>query len=77
LTAALAVGFAAGMVIAAVIAAVTAPVGVSGAVFLLPVQLSVPHVPSPAVTPTDLMFNVIATPAALIRYRDSDNCPGR
>jgi uncharacterized membrane protein YfcA len=73
LTAALAVGFAAGMVIAAV----TAPVGVSGAVFLLPVQLSVPHVPSPAVTPTDLMFNVIATPAALIRYRDSDNCPGR
>ncbi|GGV72394.1 anion permease [Streptomyces longisporoflavus] len=47
----------------------TAPVGVSGAVFLLPVQLSVLGVPSPAVTPTNLLFNVVAGPGALWRYR--------
>jgi uncharacterized membrane protein YfcA len=57
-------GFAAG----ALIALVTVPVGVSGAVFLLPVQLSVLNVPSPAVTPTNLLFNVVAGPAALVRY---------
>ena len=42
----------AGFGAAGLIAMVTAPVGVSGAVFLLPVQLSVLGVPSPAVTPT-------------------------
>ena len=41
---------------------VTTPAGVSGAVLLLPFQLSVLHVPSPAVTPTNLLFNVAATP---------------
>lgn len=51
------------------IATATAPVGVSGAVFLLPVQLSILNVPSPAVTPTNLLFNVVATPGALLRYR--------
>ncbi|MGN9761053.1 sulfite exporter TauE/SafE family protein [Streptomyces sp. SD31] len=51
------------------IATVTAPVGVSGAVFLLPVQLSVFGVPNPAVTPTNLLFNVVAGPGALWRYR--------
>jgi uncharacterized membrane protein YfcA len=54
-----------------VIASLTAPVGVSGAVFLLPVQLSVLAVPNPAVTPTNLMYNVIAGPGALLRYRRS------
>lgn len=58
-------GFVAGLVIATV----TAPVGVSGAVFLLPVQLDVLGVPSPAVTPTNLLFNVVATPGSLLRYR--------
>ncbi|MER6178909.1 sulfite exporter TauE/SafE family protein [Streptosporangium sp. NPDC001681] len=58
-------GFASGLLIAVV----TAPVGVSGAVFLLPVQLSVLNVPNPAVTPTNLLFNVVATPGALLRYR--------
>lgn len=57
-------GLAAGMLIALV----TAPVGVSGAVFLLPVQLSVFAVPSPAVTPTNLLYNVVAGPGALLRY---------
>ena len=45
-------GFAAGPLISLI----TAPVGVSGAVFLLPVQLSLPHFPNPAVTPTNLLF---------------------
>lgn len=58
-------GFGAG----AVIALVTTPVGVSGAVFLLPVQLTVLDVPNPAVTPTNLLFNVVAGPGALARYR--------
>lgn len=57
-------GFLAGVMIAAV----TTPVGVSGAVFLLPVQLTVLGVPSPAVTPTNLLYNVISVPGALLRY---------
>ncbi|MFG1853942.1 TSUP family transporter [Actinomadura geliboluensis] len=65
-------GFAAG----ALIAVVTAPVGVSGAVFLLPVQLSVLGVPSPAVTPTNLLFNVVAGPGALIRHHRQGSLTG-
>ncbi|WP_405861200.1 sulfite exporter TauE/SafE family protein [Streptomyces sp. NBC_00090] len=57
-------GFAAGLVISVV----TAPAGVSGAVFLLPVQVSVLGVPSPAVTPTNLLYNVVAGPGALVRH---------
>jgi uncharacterized membrane protein YfcA len=68
-----ALGFLAGLTIAVG----TAPVGVSGAVFLLPVQLSVLHVPNPAVTPTNLLFNVIATPGALLRYRQQGQSGGR
>lgn len=52
-----------------VIALLTTPVGVSGAVFLVPVQVSILHTPSPSVTPTNLLYNVIATPGALLRYR--------
>ena len=65
-------GFAAGIVIATV----TAPVGVSGAVFLLPVQLTMLGVPNPAVTPTNLLYNVIAGPGALLRYRRSGHLRG-
>ena len=57
-------GFASGLVIAAV----TSPVGVSGAVFLLPVQMSVLHVPNPQLTPTNLLYNVVSGPGALLRY---------
>jgi uncharacterized protein len=57
-----------GFVAALVIATVTAPVGVSGAVFLLPVQLDLLRVPNPSVTPTNLLFNVVAGPGALLRY---------
>jgi uncharacterized protein len=58
-------GFAFGLLISVA----TSPVGVSGAVFLLPAQVSLLGVPSPAVTPTNLMFNVVAGPGALLRYR--------
>ena len=58
------------------IATLTTPVGVSGAVFLLPVQLSVLQVPSPAVTPTNLLFNVVAGPGALLRYRSKGRLAG-
>lgn len=58
------------------VAVVTAPVGVSGAVFLLPIQLDVLRVPSPAVTPTNLLYNVIATPGALLRYHRTGRLGG-
>jgi uncharacterized protein len=51
------------------VATVTAPVGVSGAVFLLPIQPQRSQVPNPAVTPTNLLFNVVSIPGALARYR--------
>ena len=60
-------GFAVGLVVASI----TAPVGVSGAVFMLPFQLTLLGVPNPAVTPTNLLFNVIAGPGALLPYRRS------
>jgi uncharacterized membrane protein YfcA len=50
------------------VALLTTPAGVSGAVLLLPVQLSVLRVPSPAVTPTNLIFNVVAVPGGLLRF---------
>ena len=51
-----------------VLAMLTAPVGVSGAVFLLPVQVSLLDVPSPAVTPTNLLYNVVSGPGSLSRF---------
>lgn len=58
----------AGFIAGLVIATLTTPVGISGAMFLLPVQLEVLRVPSPQVTPTNLLFNVVAIPGALARY---------
>jgi uncharacterized membrane protein YfcA len=66
-------GFVAGLVIAVV----TVPVGVSGAVFLLPVQLSVLDIANPAVTPTNLLYNIVATPGALVRYARSRRLASR
>jgi uncharacterized membrane protein YfcA len=54
--------------IAFCIAVLTTPVGVSGAVFLVPVQVSVLHTPSPALTPTNLLYNLIAIPGALLQF---------
>jgi uncharacterized protein len=64
--------------LAAFAIAVTAtPAGISGAVLLLPFQVSVLGTPSPAVTPTNLLYNVIATPGALYRYRRQHQTGGR
>ena len=56
------------LVAAYLIAVVTTPAGISGAVLLLPFQVSVLGTPSPSVTPTNLLYNVVATPGALYRY---------
>jgi uncharacterized membrane protein YfcA len=57
-----------GAAVAFCLAILTTPVGVSGAVFLVPFQISVVHTPSPAVTPTNLLYNLIAIPGALLRF---------
>jgi len=60
-----------------VIAVAATPAGISGAVLLLPFQVSVLGTPSPAVTPTNLLYNVVATPGALYRYRRQGQAGGR
>jgi uncharacterized membrane protein YfcA len=65
-----------GAAIAFCIAVLTTPVGVSGAVFLVPVQISVLHTPSPAVTPTNLLYNLIAIPGALLRFHREQRLVG-
>jgi uncharacterized membrane protein YfcA len=60
-----------------VIAVIATPAGISGAVLLLPFQVSVLGTPSPAVTPTNLLYNVIATPGALYRYWRQGQTGGR
>jgi uncharacterized protein len=59
------------------IAGVATPAGISGAVLLLPFQVSVLGTPSPAVTPTNLLYNVIATPGALYEYWRQHQTDGR
>lgn len=59
------------------VAAVASPAGVSGAVLLLPFQVSVLGTPNPAVTPTNLLYNVVATPGALYRYWRQGQTGGR
>ena len=59
------------------VSAVATPAGISGAVLLLPFQVSVLGTPSPAVTPTNLLYNVVATPGALYRYRRQHQAGGR
>lgn len=50
------------------ISVVTAPAGVSGAFLLLPFQMSVLHLISPAVSPTNLIYNLLAAPGGVARY---------
>ena len=49
-------------------AALTTPAGVSGAVLLLPIQVGLLGVPSPSATPTNLVYNVVATPGPLAAH---------
>lgn len=65
------------VVAAYLIAVVTTPAGISGAVLLLPFQVSVLDTPSPSVTPTNLLYNVVATPGALYRYWRQGQTGGR
>lgn len=44
---------------------------------LLPFQVSVLGTPSPSVTPTNLLYNVVATPGALYRYWRQGQTGGR
>ena len=59
------------------VSVVATPAGISGAVLLLPFQVSVLGTPSPAVTPTNLLYNVVSTPGALYRYRRQHQTGGR
>jgi len=65
------------LVAAYLVAVVTTPAGISGAVLLLPFQVSVLGTPSPSVTPTNLLYNIIATPGALYRYWRQGQTGGR
>jgi uncharacterized membrane protein YfcA len=65
------------LVAAYVIAVVSTPAGISGAVLLLPFQVSVLGTPSPSVTPTNLLYNVVSTPGALYRYWQQGQTGGR
>ena len=59
------------------VATVGTPAGVSGAILLLPFQVGVLGTPSPSVTPTNLLYNVVATPGALYRYWRQGQTGGR
>lgn len=50
------------------ISVLTTPVGVSGAVFLTPAQLGLLGTSALQVTPTNLIYNVIAIPGGLIKF---------
>src|SRR5215469_7314471 len=65
------------LVAAYVIAVFTTPAGISGAVLLLPFQVSVLGTPSPAVAPTNLLYNIVAAPGALYRYWRQQQTGGR
>jgi hypothetical protein len=55
-------------VVAFLIALATTPAGISGAFLLLPFQMSVLGFVSPAVTPTNLIYNVVSVPGGVERY---------
>ena len=50
------------------ISLLTSPAGVSGAFLLLPFQVSILGFTSPAVSPTNLIYNVVSTPGGVYRY---------
>jgi hypothetical protein len=55
--------------VAAAVAFATSMVGISGAVLLLPFQVSVLGFASPAASATNLVYNLVAIPGSLMRYR--------
>ncbi|TGE36142.1 sulfite exporter TauE/SafE family protein [Desulfosporosinus fructosivorans] len=55
-------------IVALFISSLTASAGVSGAFLLLPFQMSVLHYTSPSVSPTNLIYNIVAIPGGLYRF---------
>ena len=56
------------MVVAFVLSFFTSMGGVSGAFLLLPFQVSILGFTSPAVSPTNLVFNIVAIPSGVYSY---------
>ncbi len=56
------------IVVALIVSAFTSLGGLSGAFILLPFQVSVLHFTGPAVSPTNLVFNIIAIPSGVYRF---------
>jgi hypothetical protein len=56
------------LVVAFVVSFFTSMGGVSGAFLLLPFQMSILGFTSPAVSPTNLIFNIVAIPSGVYRY---------
>ena len=56
------------LVVAFVVSLFTSMGGVSGAFLLLPFQVSVLGFSSPSVSPTNLVFNIVAIPSGVYRY---------
>lgn len=54
--------------VAFLVSSLTASAGVSGAFLLLPFQVSALHYTSPSVSPTNLIYNIVAIPGGLSRY---------
>lgn len=54
--------------VAFLVSSMTAPAGVSGAFLLLPFQMSVLSYTSPSVSPTNLIYNIVAIPGGLYRF---------
>ena len=51
-----------------VVSSFTSMAGVSGAFLILPFQMSILGFTSPAVSPTNLVFNLVAIPSGVYRY---------
>lgn len=52
-----------------VVAVIGTPAGISGAFLLTPFQISVLHITAPTASASALLFNVLATPGGILRYR--------
>ena len=56
------------IVVAFAISSITSTAGISGAFLLLPFQMSVLGFVGPAVTPTNLVYNIVAIPSGIRRF---------
>jgi uncharacterized membrane protein YfcA len=56
------------LLVAFLVSALTTPAGVSGAFLLLPFKVSVLDFTNPSVSPTNLIYNIVAAPGGVYRY---------